>query len=272
MTEAVPGGFAGARSFELRPGAYVLQAPSFAADPEIGRALRRTLNVCLLVERGAVTLVDAGLPGVLPALTACLDGLGLGLDAVRRVVVTHSHVDHVGGLPEIVAATGAEVWAHGDDAGVIDGSVAPPDTSALVEGLRGRLEVLLADLAPDKRALVMRTAGMVYPTEHVPVDLRLAGDEELAVLGGCRLLHTPGHTPGHLSLFLPALGLLMAGDLLTFEAGHILPSADLLAVDPALLRESVRTVAALPVEAFVGYHGGWTLHGAGVLLRGVAGA
>jgi len=272
MTEPIAGGFTDARFFELRTGAYVMQAPSFAADPEIGRALRRTLNVCLLVDRGVVTLVDAGLPGVLPALSVCLGRLGLGLDAVRRVVVTHSHVDHVGGLPEIVAATGAEVWAHRDDAGVIDGSVAPPDTSALVAGLRARLEVLLADLAPDKRELVLRTAGSVYPTEHVPVDLRLAGGEELAVLGGCRLLHTPGHTPGHLSLFLPALGLLVAGDLLTFEAGHILPSSDLLAVDAALLHESVRTVAALPVEAFVGYHGGWLLHGAGALLRGAGGA
>ncbi len=271
MTDVPAGGFADARFFELRPGVHVMQAPSFAADPEIGRALRRTLNVCLLVDRGVVTLVDAGLPGVLPALVVCLGRIGLGLDAVRRVVVTHSHVDHVGGLPEIVAATGAEVWAHRDDAGIIDGSVAPPDTSALLAGLRTRLDVLLADLAPGKRELVLRTAGTVYPTEHVPVDVRLVGGEELAVLGGCRLLHTPGHTPGHMSLFLPSLSLLIAGDLLTFEAGHILPSADLLAVDPALLHESVRAVAALPVEAFVGYHGGWVLHSAGVLLRGTGG-
>ena len=272
MNDTQAGGFARARYLQLRPGVFVLQAPSFAADPEIGRALRRTLNVCLLVDDGTVTLVDAGLPGVLPALTACLDGIGLGLDAVRRVVVTHSHIDHVGGLPEIVAATGAEVWAHRDDAGVIDGSVEPPDVSALVAGLRARLEVLLVDLAPDKRELVLRAAGSVYPTEHVAVDLRLVGGEELAVLGGCRLLHTPGHTPGHLSLFLPALSLLVAGDLLTFEAGHILPSSDALAVDPALLHESVRAVAALPVDAFIGYHGGWMLHGAGALLRGAGGA
>ena len=272
MNDLPTDGPADARFLELRPGVYVMRAPSFAADPEIGRILRRTLNVCALVDGPGVTLVDAGLPGVLPTLAACLEGIGLGLTAVRRVIVTHSHVDHVGGLPEIVAATGAEVWAHRADAGIIDGTVAPPDTSALTASLRGRLDVLLADLAPAKRELVLRMAGSVYPTEHVPVDLRLEGGEELAVLGGCRLLHTPGHTPGHLALFLPALGLLVAGDLLTFEAGHILPSSDLLAVDSVALHESVLAVAALPVEAFIGYHGGWVLHGAGALLRGAGGA
>ena len=255
---------------ELLPGVHVLQAPSFAADPEIARALHRTLNVCLLVSGGTATLVDAGLPGILPVLTDYLQEIGLELGAVRRVIVTHSHIDHVGGLPEIVAATGAEVWAHRDDAGVIDGSVRPPDTSALVAGLRKRLEVALADLPAEKRELILATAGSVYPTQAVAVDLRLAGGEELDLLGGCRLLHTPGHTPGHLSLYLPALSLLLAGDLLTYEEGRITPSADLLATDPGLLRDSVKAVAGLPAEAFLGYHGGRLEAGAGRLLRKLA--
>jgi glyoxylase-like metal-dependent hydrolase (beta-lactamase superfamily II) len=208
-------GFSRANLSELLLGVYVLQAPSFTADPEIGEALRRSLNVCLLVSGGTVTLVDAGLPGILPALDDALRTLELGLGDLRRVIITHSHRNHVGGLPEIVGATGAEVWAHRDDAGVIDGSVAPPDTSALVTAVRSRLEIALGHLPPEKRELVLATAGTVYPTEAVAVDLRLAGGEELGVLGGCRIVHTPGHTPGHLSLHLPAQRLLVAGDLLT---------------------------------------------------------
>ncbi len=73
-----------------------------------------------------------------------------------------------------------------------------------------------------------------------------------------------------MSLYLPGLSLLLAGDLFAYEANRIAPSADLLATDPGLLRESVRAAVALPVEAFVGYHGGWLRAGAGRLLGELA--
>ena len=61
--------------------------------------------------------------------------------------------------------------------------------------------------------------------------------------------------------------LLIAGDLVTYQGGHIAPSPDLLAVDPDLHRASVRLAAALPVEHFVYYHGGHVPNEAEELLR-----
>jgi hypothetical protein len=61
--------------------------------------------------------------------------------------------------------------------------------------------------------------------------------------------------------------LLIAGDLVTYQGGHIAPSPDVLAVDPDLHRASVGPAVALPVEHFVDYHGGHVPNGAEELLR-----
>ena len=78
---------------EFLPGVHVVEDARGFQGP--GSAL----NICLLVEDGLVTMIDAGLPGSSAGILAYLDEIGLPARAVRRVIVTHHHVDHVGGLP-----------------------------------------------------------------------------------------------------------------------------------------------------------------------------
>jgi glyoxylase-like metal-dependent hydrolase (beta-lactamase superfamily II) len=87
------------------------------------------------------------------------------------------------------------------------------------------------------------------------VDLRLSGGEELAVLGGCLIIHTPGHTPGHLCLFLPGRDLLLAGDLLRYENGVL--------SGPPTAQLTLRQVSRLSFQHVCGYHGGFLSGNAG---------
>jgi glyoxylase-like metal-dependent hydrolase (beta-lactamase superfamily II) len=218
------------------------------------------INLCLLVEDGVATLVDAGIPGTSETLLSYLDEIQLAPQAVRRVIITHHHVDHVGGLPEIVKLTRAEVWAHSEDAPVIDGRVPrdeiPPE----------RLEAMLAHLAPEQRAAALERMKQMMGVPGVRIDLSLVGGEELCVLGGVQILHTPGHTPGHLALFLPALSLLIAGDLMRYDGDSISASRHGSASDPSEALASARRAAALEFDAFVGYHGGYVAAGAKELV------
>jgi glyoxylase-like metal-dependent hydrolase (beta-lactamase superfamily II) len=248
----------------------ILPGVRLAALQPLAGAQTGVMNVCLLVDRGRVTVVDAGLPGSAPAILAELREAGLEPDAVRRVIITHHHIDHVGGLADLVAATGAEVWAHRDDAPTIEGTAPRPGLPP------ERVAAMLAAVPAEQRAATaerMRTMREVTP---VPVDLRLVGGEELETLGGVRLVHSPGHTAGHLCLFLPALSLLIAGDLMRLEEGAIRESPSGFAADAAQSLASARRVAALGFAAFVGYHGGYVVSGAGALLAasltGAAGA
>ena len=239
---------------EILPGVHVVEGAQ--GIPRPGGAM----NICLLVEDGKVTLVDAGLPGSAAGILAYLGEIGLAPQAIRRVIITHHHVDHVGGLPEIVAASGAEVWAHRDDVAVIEGAV--PRTGIPPE----RAEAMLAAMPAEQRAAAAARMKQMSEVAPVRIDLRLAGGEELNVLGGVQLLHTPGHTPGHLCLYLPALSLLIAGDLMRLEDGVIRESPPGFAADVDQALASAKAVAALGFDRFVGYHGGYVVSGARELL------
>jgi len=212
---------------ELIPGLFLVDGVGAQGRPG-------TVNVCMLVSHdGTATLVDAGFPGIAEKLEATLDEAGLPATAVRRVIVTHHHPDHTGGLPEVIAMTGAEVWAHVDDADLIDGTTP-------------------RQMPPGVSPAAGRPAHSITPA---PVDLRLVGGEVLAVLGGCRILHTPGHTPGHISLYLPGLSLLIAGDVLRYEHGWGTRAPELYTADAETNEATLREVAKLEFERMLPYHG-----------------
>lgn len=72
-------------------------------------------NVYLVRTSGGYVLIDAGTPGDPPRILSHISQLGLEPQAVRLVLLTHSHWDHAGGLKEVVLRTGARVAAHRDE-------------------------------------------------------------------------------------------------------------------------------------------------------------
>lgn len=239
---------------EILPGVHVVPLAMGPGAPGGG------MNVCLLVDGGRVTAVDAGLPGNATAILDYVAAIGLAPQAIRRVIITHHHVDHVGGLPELLDRSAAEVWAHRDDAPVIEGAVARPAIPP------ERIEALLATIPVEQRSATAARLKQMSEVASVNVDLRLVGGEELNVLGGARVLHSPGHTAGHLCLYLPALSLLIAGDLLRLEEGVIHESPTGFAADAEKSLASARHIATLGFDAFIGYHGGCVASGARELL------
>jgi len=221
------------------------------------------VNVGLLVEGDALTVVDAGPPGALRAIAAYVRRMGRHLSQIRRVIITHHHWDHTGSLGALVEATGAEVWAHTADASLIDGSEARP----VVEMTCERIRALMPEATPEQINAFLERRKHVVPAPPARVDLRLTGGEELAVLGGCRIVHTPGHTPGHICLYLPERSLLIAGDMLRWDQGRLQGPPPLFTADPAAAAVSLRQLAELRFEAVYGYHGQFLPTGAGEKLH-----
>jgi len=106
-----------------------------------------------------------------------------GLD-IKFIVLTHSHIDHIGALKEVKEATGAEVAIHTDDAQALKGQ--EPSLGAMF--------------------------GLSYPSPPPPD--RLLEDGESIDIGDLRfsVLHTPGHTPGGICLL--GEGIVFSGDTL----------------------------------------------------------
>lgn len=164
-----------------------------------------TLVYVLEDAAGGAHLVDTGweLPGSLDLLARGLQSLGLALERVESVTATHLHSDHLGLAERIREASGARVQIHAAEQRGLDEFA-----------LRG---VTVPDLAawgvpPELHAGLEEIVRRTRP-ESVTADVLLTHDELLDIPGReVRVLHTPGHTPGSLSLVEGDV--LFTGDLL----------------------------------------------------------
>src|SRR5215204_3164601 len=160
-------------------GVYVLTIPR--SPQEAGSYLNLTL---IVDEENGTTLVDAGLPDQTEAIGAALVEAGIGVRDLRRIIFTHQDLDHVGSGAALVRRSGARVLAHSADAPYIEGRLS---------SLKPTPEML--EQRPHMRKVLERL-------EPVGVDEQVENGSRLDLAGGTRVVFTPGHTPGHISLYL----------------------------------------------------------------------
>lgn len=151
-------------------------------------------HVYLCLDDNGVTLVDTGAPGSAPAIAEALTRLGRRTDEVRRVVLTHGHVDHTGSTAEVAGWGRVEVCAHHADAPYVEGAPPPPP-----------------DLLDWERPLFERYGIGALPAPAT-VDRRLTDGDALDVGGGAVVVGAPGHTPGSIGLHLTGPNVLFCGD------------------------------------------------------------
>jgi len=139
---------------------------------------------------------------------------------VKAIVITHAHIDHIGGAAKLKALTGAPVYMNAKDQGLYD-----------------NIEVQAGWL------------GMEAP-ERTTIDTE-ARDGDKLVVGGTdfHVLHTPGHTQGSISLWIPAENTLVAGDTLFRDS---IGRTDLPGGDGRQILRSIQTkLLKLPEDAVV---------------------
>ena len=204
--------------------------------------IRNAISVLLLAGDDGWTLVDTGLGVSAGRIRSALEALGAGPSDLRRIVLTHHHPDHIGGLPGMRSwAPVAEVWASEGEAGIIAGTRA-------------------AD--PMRNPLLRRgMAARRWPT--APVTRMLAEGDDIA---GFRVIDTPGHTRGHISLRRDD-GVLFTADAFGNLPGVRVGVMKLLCDDPEQARASASRLAGMDVSTVVFSHGAMLRSGAEAALR-----
>jgi len=169
-------------------------------------------NAWAIASGTGIVLVDTGMhgPGSLAQLERALDQVGLRLEDVRLLVVTHAHSDHWGQAAPIVDRAGCELWMHPDHAHAT--ATAGDPAAALARRLEvgrqsGVPEAALAAYAERAKDIPSGIARVIAPDRDL-----LAGVELETDLGTWTVHETPGHAPSHVCLFQAQRRVLISGD------------------------------------------------------------
>ena len=197
-------------------------------------------NPYIIIDADGLTVIDTGLPRSGKKILAYVASLGKSARAVKRIILTHSDLDHIGSLAALHKSTGARTYASKIEADAI--AAGKPSRQIKPSGF-SLMRLMFALVRPFMKATPFQ------------VDEILTDGQTLPVLGGLRVVETSGHTPGHISLFAPAVGVLFCGDSLVADENGIHGSRSGLTWDDAEAREAERKQAALGAHIVCSGHG-----------------
>jgi glyoxylase-like metal-dependent hydrolase (beta-lactamase superfamily II) len=176
------------------------------------------VNPTLIWDNNMSVLIDTGYPGQLPLIREAMMNVNVPLDRLDKIIITHQDIDHIGSLPSILNeySQSIEVLANELEKPYIEGQKMllrmTPEAIAKAE----------ANL-PESVSSEQRKAfvNALKNPPHAPVNQIVADGEELPFCGGITVINTPGHTPGHISLYHKPSKTLIAADAMIIEDGQL---------------------------------------------------
>lgn len=194
-------------------------------------------------------LIDTALPGQTELLKEAVLKAGFSLEKITKVIITHQDMDHIGSA-KTLAGLGAKIFAHEIEAPYIQGE----KTSIRIADMEKRLD----ELNEGERTFYERVKKGA-PYFHVPVNKLLKDGETLDFCGGIKVIHTPGHMPGHIALLLKQNNILVAGDAANIVDGVLAGADPQYTQDMLEAKTSFEKLMNNKPAAIVCYHGGYAI-------------
>ena len=198
-----------------------------------------------LIVEAELSIIDCGYAGSGPRIGQAIAAHGRSPSDLRRVVVTHGHPDHAGSARELAEA-GATILIHPADGAALRTTWA----DVVARPTRGRV---FAAMTPEPPAFEPIEDGDVLP-----------------LLGGLRVIHTPGHTPGSVCLYGARDRVLFVGDTLQRRFGRVSFASGLYSDDHAAAKIAVKRLTELDVQTVVFSHFAALIEGANEILAALA--
>lgn len=184
-----------------------------------------------------LSLIDAGLVGKGSYKIQSIQKAGVELPAIKRIIMTHTHLDHIGCLAEILKQVPwAELWVHHLEADLLE-----QGDERAVYGM---------DMF---RGFCQEQFGLEQGAFKFQVNRKLRGGETLNLDGTAwEVIHIPGHSMGSIGLYHRPMKILIPGDVV--YADHAIGRFDLYGANPSELKNSLIRLAELEVDILLPGH------------------
>lgn len=209
----------------------------------------QVLSLAVLAGKDGAVLVDCGYPGSLRQLEEALRGCGVALEELAGLVLTHQDDDHMGAAAELKAVCPRlRIYASAEEA-------------PYIEGVRKNLRLQQAEdlqerLPEEQRAWGEQFCRRLRALRCVPVDVLVHNGDRFDWGGGCEIIATPGHTPGHISLRALDNAYLITGDAAVVENGRLAVANPGFCLNLEAAERSLRRLEQYRCRRYLCCHGG----------------
>lgn len=201
---------------------------------------QETLYPVLLWDNMEVVLIDTGMPGQLDLLKQQIAIAGFSVEQITKIIFTHQDIDHIGcGIEIMKLSDRVETLAYCAEAPYIDGRKTPIKLAAM-----------------DKSHPFYPQFKAGFDNRRISISKELHDSDILPYCGGFEIIHTPGHTPGHISLLLQESNILIAGDAANIQGGKLIGANPLHTQDLLQAEKTFEKIEDKKPAAIVCYHGG----------------
>jgi glyoxylase-like metal-dependent hydrolase (beta-lactamase superfamily II) len=203
----------------------------------------------IISDEQEMVLIDCGYSGFLPLLKDAAEKEGLEFNKLTKVIITHHDFDHMGALAQIKKEyPNIKILASVEEEKYISGK----EKSLRLQ----QAEALYDQLPESEKENARNFHKMLESVENIKVDLGLQDKQFLDWCGGIEVITTPGHMPGHISIYLKETKTLIAGDALVVENGELMIANPQYTLDMQKAKESIRKLLSYKIEKILCYHGG----------------
>lgn len=203
----------------------------------------------ILKDEEEMILIDCGYPGFFPLIKDCAEKKGMDLSKLTKIIITHHDYDHMGALAEFKRQyPKVKIMASLEDEKYISGK----EKSLRLK----QAEAIYDGLPEEEKEGASRFNKMLEAIENVEVDICLKDKDFFPWCGGAEIIATPGHMPGHISIYLKESKTLISGDAVVVEGENLAIANPQYTLDLEAARASIKKLLTYDIDKIICYHGG----------------
>ncbi|MED3623530.1 MBL fold metallo-hydrolase [Neobacillus thermocopriae] len=207
-----------------------------------------TIYPSLIIVNNELTLVDTGHKNFLPLITNEIIKYGYQMEQLKNIIITHYDNDHIGSLYDFKKEyPWVKIIASEKESKYISGEV---KSERLAQA-----EALLENMSEEEIEFGKWFIQQLKSLKHVPVD-QTVRDGDLILDDQCRVIATPDHTSGHISLYIPSLNSVITGDAAVKEKAELVVANPQFCLNLEKAEKSLAKLKDLQAKNYYCYHGG----------------